>query len=113
MPTTAFDRDAMAADYARRHRAADSAIVAVYYLPSGSPHNEIRLVEVNKAITGTAHPEPIDFGVDGGTAGEHKLVVFDVTPEQWEEVGSGDLDLPKGWSLEGSQEVGKGRSRRK
>ena len=61
-----------------------------------------------RELTGTAGPEPIDFGVDGGTDNEHKLIVVDVTPEQWEEIHEGTLPLPPGWTLEGSQEISGG-----
>lgn len=91
----------------------DPAIRAIHYLPVGAPPNEIRLVEINEAITGTAEPEPIDFGVDSGTPNEHKLIVFDVTPEQWKEVQRGTQLLPEGWTLQGSQEIGGGRPRRR
>ncbi len=108
-----FDRDSIAATYARRHTETDPAIREIHYLPTGAPPNEIRLVEVNEAITGAASPEPIDFGVDGGTANEHKLIVFDVTPEQWEEIQAGTLDLPPGWTLKDSQEISRGRPRKR
>jgi hypothetical protein len=113
MPAAAFNRDSVAATYAKRHAEADPAIRAIYYLPTGAPENEIRLVEVNEAILGTAGPEPIDFGVDSGTPNEHKLIVFDVTPEQWEEIKAKPLGLPPGWTLDGSQEISKGRPRRR
>ena len=113
MPATTFDRDSIAATYAKRHKETDPAIRAVYYLPTGAPPNEIRLVEVNEAITGTASPEPIDFGVDSGTPNEHKLIVFDVTPEQWDEVREGTLPLPEGWTLKGSQDISGGQPRRR
>lgn len=113
MPTATFNRDSIAATYARRHKKTDPAIRAIHYLPAGAPQNEIRLVEVNEAITGTAGPEPIDFGVDSGTPNEHKLIVFDVTPEQWDEVREGTLPLPEGWTLEGSQEISGGGPRRR
>lgn len=108
-----FDRDATAAFYAKRHKEADPGIRTIHYLPTAAPSNEIRLVEVNESITGTASPEPIDFGVHAGTANEHKLIVFDVTPEQWEEIHGGTLSLPPGWTLQGSQEVGGRRLRRR
>jgi len=113
MSVATFNRDSIAATYAKRHKETDPAIRAIYYLPTEAPPNEIRLVEVNEAITGTAGPEPIDFGVDAGTPNEHKLIVFDVTPEQWEEVREGTLPLPKGWTLEGSREISGGRLRRR
>jgi len=105
----AFNRDSMAKFYAKRHKEIDPAISEIHYLPTGAPANEIRFVEVNGFITGTASPEPIDFGVDAGTANEHKLIVLDVTPEQWEEIREGTLPLPRGWSLEGSQVISRGR----
>lgn len=113
MPAATFNRDSVAATYASRHLSADPAIQAIYFLPTGAPANEIRLVEVNGAILGTAGPEPIDFGVDSGTPNEHKLIVFDVTPEQWEAIKDKTLDLPPGWTLDGSQEMSKGRPRRR
>ena len=113
VPTATFDRDSIAAMYAKRHKESDPAIRAIHYLPTDAPPNEIRLIEVNEAITGTADPEPIDFGVDSGTPNEHKLIVFDVTPEQWDAVRKGTLPLPTGWTLEGSQEISGGRPRRR
>jgi hypothetical protein len=113
MSTATLDRDSIAATYAKRHKETDPAIRAIHYLPTGAPINEIRLVEVNEAIIGIARPEPIDFGVDSGTPNEHKLIVVDVTPKQWEEVREGTLPLPVGWTLKGSQEISGGRLRRR
>jgi hypothetical protein len=44
--------------------------------------------------------EPLDFGVDTGADSEHKLVVLDVTPAQWQAIERGTLSLPGGWTLE-------------
>jgi hypothetical protein len=107
----AFDRDAMAAFYAKRHKVTDPSVREIHYLPTGAPANEIRFVEVNEAIAGTADPDPIDFGVDAGTPDEHKLIVLDVTPKQWEEIREGTLHLPPGWTLEDAQEISGGRPR--
>lgn len=110
MPAT-FDRDSMATHYAKRHKAIDGAIIEIHYLPTGAPPNEIRLVEVNRAIKTQAEPEPIDFGVAGGTDEVHRLVVLDVTPGQWKEILNQTRSLPPGWSLEGRRHVGNGRPR--
>lgn len=109
----AFNRDSMAVDYGQRHKRIDPGIREIHYLPTGAPPNEIRFVEVNESITATTHPEPIDFGVDAGTPNAHRLVVFDVTPDQWQAIRGGTLPLPVGWSLEGSQEVGGKHSRKR
>src|SRR5215207_5218704 len=111
MPTT-FNRDQMAANYAKRHKAIDGDITAIYYLPTSAPPNEIRLVEVNRAIKSQAEPEPIDFGVANGTDEEHRLVVLDVTPAQWKELLNETRPLPPGWSLEGRRDLTNGRPRR-
>src|SRR4051812_12933010 len=112
MPAT-FDRDSMAAFYARRYKETDPGVAAIHYLPTGVPGDEIRFVEINASIVGDAHPEPIDFGVDGGTDQAHRLIVLDVTPRQWEAIRKGTLALPPGWTLEGSQAIGSGRMRRR
>jgi len=113
MPAAAFNRDSMAEFYAKRHKLTDHAISEIHYLPTGAPANEIRLVEVNGSVTGNTTPEPIDFGVDHGSDNEHKLVVLDVRPEQWDKIREGALPLPQGWMLEGRKEVSGGRSRKR
>jgi hypothetical protein len=102
---TVFDRDRMAARYAKRHRETDAGVVEIYYLPTNAPEREIRFLEVNRLIAETTPLEPIDFGVDVGGHDAHTLYVLDVTPEQWEAIRRRELDLPPGWSLEGSQQL--------
>lgn len=106
MPVTQFDRDQMADWYARQHLNTDPGIGPVYYLRKNAPDREIRLVEVNR-LSGERTDdslEPIDFGVDTGTEGEHKLLVLDVTPAQWKRIAAGEPLLPSGWSIEESVE---------
>lgn len=104
MPAILFDRDAMAQWYAEQHIKTDPGIRSVYYLPQNAPEREIRFVEINALIgdRGDDTLEPIDFGVDFGKETEHKLLVLDVTPDQWERINRSLLPLPLGWSLEGS-----------
>lgn len=103
MATVLFDRDSMAAWYASEHLKTDPGITAVYHLPEGSDDREIRLVEINRLIgeRNDTGMEPIDFGIDFGTETQHKLLVLDVTPEQWKRIQSRELSLPPGWSVEG------------
>ena len=102
---TAFDRDRLANWYANRHMDVDDGVVRIYYLPKGAPAREIRFLEVNRLISETTAPEPIDFGVatDGDDA--HTLLVLDVTPAQWDAIRHGNLSLPPGWTLADSQEL--------
>src|SRR5438105_1334818 len=98
-----FDRDRMAALYARRHRKTDAGVVDVYHLPGGAAPREIRLLEVNSRVPETVGLEPIDFGVNVDGPDAHVLVVLDVTPKQWEAIRNGRLALPAGWTLEGAK----------
>ncbi|HUT09586.1 MAG TPA: hypothetical protein VMY42_03750 [Thermoguttaceae bacterium] len=102
MPATQFSRDAMADWYARQHLKTDPGVCSVYYLPTGAPQREIRLIEVNELIADRRDDvlEPIDFGVDTGMKTAHKLFVLDVTPSQWDRIQEASLPLPPGWSLE-------------
>jgi hypothetical protein len=104
MPAIQFDRDSMAAWYAREHLKTDPGIVSVYYLPKNAGEREIRLVEVNRLIGDRNDDvlQPIDFGVDTGTENAHKLFVLDVTPEQWERIRAHKLLLPGNWFLDGA-----------
>ena len=85
----------------------DDAVMQINYLPTDAPPREIRFLEVNGMISETTPLEPIDFGVDVGSDNAHSLYVLDVTPSQWEAIQSGDIPLPTGWTLEGSQELGR------
>lgn len=104
---TAFDRDALARWYAQRHMDIDNGVMQILYLPTDAPPREIRFLEVNGMISETTPPEPIDFGVDIAGANAHTLYVLDVTPNQWEAIQSGAMHLPAGWTLHGSQELGR------
>jgi len=100
-----FNRDELARWYAKRHFETDSGVVQILYLPANAPEREIRFLEVNKMISETTPPEPIDFGVDIGGADAHTLYVLDVTPDQWTAIKGGGMPLPVGWTLDGSQEL--------
>ena len=104
---TAFDRDSQADWYARRHMEIDGGVDRILYLPTNAPAREIRFLEVNRMISETTRPEPIDFGVDIGSALSHTLYVLDVTPAQWDAIQNGVMGLPDGWTLEGSRELGR------
>ena len=104
MSDNQFNRDSMARWYAGRHLKTDPGIRAIYYLPTGAPEREIRFIEINDLIADRdKYPlEPIDFGVDIRGAEGHVLMVLDITPAQWEKLSKRELELPKGWSLDGA-----------
>jgi len=103
MPAIFFDRDSTARWYAEQHRNTDPAIRSVYYLPANASDREIRFVEINELIAERNDDtlEPVDFGVDTGMDSEHKLLVLDVTPSQWDRINRSLLALPMGWSQDG------------
>jgi hypothetical protein len=107
LPRDPTSRDQVAAWIARKHLAVDPGITDILYLPSDSPEREIRLIEANSLLTGSAGEEvtPIDFGlnVEGLS---FKLLVLDVTPDQWKEIVEGKSQLPPGWILAGNQRFG-------
>ena len=103
---TGFNRDRLAKSYAQRHLKTDPGVVEIHYLPKDAPDREIRFLEVNTMIPETP-PEPIDFGVAIGGANAHTLYVLDVTPAQWETIQTKAMSLPTGWTLDGSQELGR------
>lgn len=108
MPATdTFNRDLMARWYAREHRKTDPGVVEVYHLPTNADEREIRLLEVNKLIGDRTDDslEPVDFGIDRGKDGEHRLLLLDVTPAQWRRIKSGKVALPDDWSLEGAVRI--------
>ena len=104
---TAFNRDSLAQWYARRHLETDAGVERIYYLPTNAPPREIRFLEVNRMVSETTPPEPIDFGVDIDSDNAHTLYVLDVTPSQWEAIQGREMGLPDGWILDDeSQELG-------
>lgn len=89
---------------ATRHLSSDAAIERVVYLPTGSPDDEIRLLEVNRFLNPPEPDviEPLDFTPD--TDPPFKVFVADVTTDQWERIKqSPESILPAGWRLEGNQ----------
>lgn len=108
-PPQQFDRATLARWYAQRHLRIEPNIREVIYLPGSAPANEIRLLEVNvlSAAPDDAPVEVIDFRVDRDLPGEHRLLVADITPDQWEQIRDGKLPLPTGWGLTGNQVFGR------
>jgi hypothetical protein len=95
-------RDEVAGWIASRHFAADSSIKEIWYLPAGSPPEEIRLVEVNGRLAGGGWGvEPIDFSLDVGNV-QFRLLVADTTSEELEAGKRDPSILPPGWSLSGA-----------
>jgi hypothetical protein len=111
-PNHGNNRDQIAAWVADRHMGADGGIREVWFLHSGSPADEIRLLEVSERFTGEAAKiEPIDFGLDIDGA-KYKLLVADVSGERLEKIKANPANsLPKDWKIDGAHVWGR-RGRR-
>jgi hypothetical protein len=112
-PEKGSNRDQVAEWVANRHMAADGGINQVWFLHSGSPADEIRLLEVSERYTGEAAKiEPIDFGLDVDGA-KYKLLVADVSVDQIEKIKADPAKLlPKEWKIDAAHIWGRrGRQR--
>jgi hypothetical protein len=99
---TSGNRDEVAAWLAKKHLIVDSAIREVWYLPQGSPPDEIRLLEVNDRLAGSeSKVEAVDFGLDVEGA-PLRLFVADLTSDQLAQIRQDPSRLPAGWSLGGA-----------
>ena len=95
------NRDEVAAWVAKKHFITDTAIREIWYLPQGSPPEEIRFLELNDRLAGTASDvQAMDFGLDIEGA-SFRLLVADITSEQIHEIKKNPVRLPSGWSLDG------------
>lgn len=91
---------------AKRHLSSDAAIERVVYLPTDSPADEIRLLEVNRFLNPPDFDliEPLDFTPD--TDPPFKVFVADVTTDQWERIKQApETMLPREWKLAGNQTI--------
>jgi hypothetical protein len=102
-PKNGSDRDQIAEWVADRHMRADGGIQQVWFMRSGSPADEIRLLEVSERFTGEAAKiEPIDFGLDVDGA-KYKLLVADVSGDQLEKIKADPANsLPTDWKIDGA-----------
>jgi hypothetical protein len=100
-PKEGSSREQIAEWVAKRHMGADGGIHQVWFLQSGSPADEIRLLEVSERFTREAAKiEPIDFGLDVDGA-KYKLLIADVSAQQLEKIKADPVkSLPKDWKID-------------
>jgi hypothetical protein len=106
-PRTGMSKEDFVAWIARQHFAVDKGITRIFHLPAGSPPEEVRLLEVNvlASLPENGAVEAVDFMPDVEGAAQFALFVADVTPRQLEAIMKRQLPLPKGWQLDGIQEI--------
>jgi len=96
-------RDAIARWVAKRHFTVDNSVREIWYLPTGSPSDEIRLLELNDRLDSPRSDiMTTEFGLDLDGA-QFRLAVADVSTEQLDRIRQHQTCLPAGWSLEGNK----------
>ena len=77
-------------------------------MPSGAPEHEIRFIEVNALLTTpqVGRVESVDFSptIDGLN---FRVLVADVTPDEWQRIQDKKLLLPEGWDLKDCRKLGR------
>ena len=97
---TSGNRDDVAAWLAMKHFNTDRAVREIWYLPQGSPPNDLRFLELDDPLTGSeSNIEAIDFGLQIEGAAFRRLMA-DITSEQLEEIKKNPNRLPSGWFLD-------------
>jgi hypothetical protein len=97
------ERAAFAEWLARQHLRYDTRLTEIVYLPTGASEDEVRLLEVNTGL----FPEPGNPIVPIETTPAitdlpFRMLVADVTPEEWDRIKTDPSLLPAGWKLEGN-----------
>ena len=105
-PRNEMSKDEFVDWIAALHFAIDKGITRIVYFPGGAPAEEVRLLEVNVLahLPENAPIEALDFMTDIEGV-NFTLFGADVTPRQIEAVMKGELDLPKGWQMNGYREI--------
>jgi hypothetical protein len=89
---------------AEAHREADPATQTIKLFPP--LHNqEIHLLEVSSTAPTSGEVLPFRFAPDAESGVEYPSVVILLSPKEWEEVESGTLSLPEGWSLAEAEDL--------
>jgi hypothetical protein len=95
------ERAAFAQWLGGQHLDFDKRLSMVIYLPADAPEDQVRLLEVNTGLypdPGTPL-EPIE-STPAVTDLPFRVLVLDVTPEEWAEIQAKPQMLPDRWSLQ-------------
>jgi len=102
-PNLEMSRDQFAQWVAFRHLASNASLRQVVYFPQGAPSDEIRFLEIDGDpwLPEEDRPERSDFSPN--ILGiSFRVIVADITPNQWRRIKNDPSLLPEGWSLTNS-----------
>jgi len=88
----------VARDLAVAHRREDPATKEIFFLRPSGRVDEVRLVEVSGSADSAGEVLPFRFGPNATEGVPYASVVILLSPEDWERVKRGDLELPEGWN---------------
>ena len=88
--------DDVAHELAAAHRREDPETREVYFLRA---KDEVRLVEVSGSAHSGGEVLPFGFAARRDLGVPYPSVVVLLSPEDWERVRRGELDLPEGWDV--------------
>lgn len=95
-------KDAVARRLAQSHYRVDPAVTRIVRLVSpsdeNSPNEPVKLLEVNEE-TFSSGIVPVYFGPHVPSGVFFPSVIVEVRPEEYEQIVSGELPLPSGWTL--------------
>jgi len=92
------DSEEVAKKLAKGHKKSDPNTQIIKYFPSNHK-KEVRLLEVSGTAPTTGEIMPFRFGPDTNHGIDLPSVVILLSPQEWGEVKSGRLKLPRGWDL--------------
>jgi hypothetical protein len=87
----------VAEDLARAHRAEDPETQEVYLAPGSESSAEVRLVEISGSLGGSGEVLPFRFAPRDDLDIPYASVVVLLSPDDWQRVQNGELQLPDGW----------------
>jgi len=99
------DKNDVARRLAESHYRTDTTIVNIVRLTTGDeteerPDEPVKLLEVNEATVEGIFPLGFDAHPERGI--DYPSVIVEVTPDEFEKIKDGEIELPNGWQLGGS-----------
>ncbi len=94
----------VAQELAMAHRRSDQQTTIIKLFPAAGS-DEIWLLEVSKMAPTTGEVLPFKFAPDRANHIDYPSVVILLSPEEWEQVQTGRLDLPPGWDIQAAQDL--------
>ena len=97
LPDVHEDYEQQARILAAAHRRVDPSTLEIHLSPDPQ-RSVIRLLEVSRSVPNTGETFPFQYAPAGDI--RYRSAVILLSQDDWEQVKSGQLLLPEGWSIE-------------